>query len=233
MSDLKHRQILVLGGSGQLGSRLVTALASRGAVVLATATTLENAARIPTPASVRLLLDLNSQESIDVLAQYLIETDTQIDGIVNAAGVVAFGPIQDLESDKLEQLFRVNSIGPISLISKLLPALKISGAADKAPFIVTISGVVAEQPMAGLAAYSASKSALFGFTQAIGRELRRDGIRVLDARPGHTETGLASRAISGVSPNFPTGMNPDDVVARIIQAIEGDEKDLASGAFSG
>ncbi len=232
MSDLKHRQILVLGGSGQLGSRIVTSLASRGAVVLATATTLENAARIPTPASVRLLLDLNSQESIDVLAQYLIETDTQIDGIVNAAGVVAFGPIQELEADKLEQLFRVNSMGPISLISKLLPALKTSGSAERSPFIATISGVVAEQPMAGLAAYSASKSALFGFTQAIGRELRRDGIRVLDARPGHTETGLAGRAISGVSPNFPSGMNPDDVVARIIQAIEADEKDLASGAFS-
>jgi cyclic-di-GMP-binding biofilm dispersal mediator protein len=85
--------------------------------------------------------------------------------------------------------------------------------------------------MAGLAAYSASKAAFFAFNQAISRELRRDGIRVIDARPGHTETGLAGRAIGGVAPAFPTGMSADQVSDRIVKAIVEDEKDLPSSAF--
>jgi cyclic-di-GMP-binding biofilm dispersal mediator protein len=109
--------------------------------------------------------------------------------------------------------------------------LKISAAAGNDPFIVNISGVVAESPMAGLAAYSSSKAALYAFGQAISRELRRDGIRVIDARPGHTETGLAGRAIAGVAPTFPQGMSIDQVADRIVKAIAEDEKDLPSSAF--
>jgi cyclic-di-GMP-binding biofilm dispersal mediator protein len=85
--------------------------------------------------------------------------------------------------------------------------------------------------MAGLGAYSASKSALYAFDQAISRELRRDGIRVIDARPGHTETGLAARAIAGQAPAFPQGMTPEHVASRIVAAIVQDEKDLPSSSF--
>jgi cyclic-di-GMP-binding biofilm dispersal mediator protein len=95
-----------------------------------------------------------------------------------------------------------------------------------------MSGVVAESPMAGLAAYSATKAGLWAFGQALTREVRKDGIRVIDARPGHTETGLATRAIAGTSPAFPTGMTPDSVADRIIRAILDGETDLPSTAFA-
>jgi cyclic-di-GMP-binding biofilm dispersal mediator protein len=86
--------------------------------------------------------------------------------------------------------------------------------------------------MAGLAAYSASKAALYGYAQAAARELRRAQIRWIDARPGHTETGLAGRAIFGVAPAFGQGHTADKVVARIVEAISNDEKDLPSGSFT-
>ena len=85
--------------------------------------------------------------------------------------------------------------------------------------------------MAGLAAYSASKTALLGYAQAAARELRRASIRWIDARPGHTETGLASRSIFGQAPAFGAGLEPAAVVARMIEAIMNDEKDLPSGSF--
>ncbi|MFM1784737.1 MAG: hypothetical protein RLZZ579_1014, partial [Actinomycetota bacterium] len=56
-------------------------------------------------------------------------------------------------------------------------------------------------------------------------------IRVFSARPGHTETGLASRAIAGTAPAFPQGMTAEQVVSRLIAAIENDEKDLPSSSF--
>jgi cyclic-di-GMP-binding biofilm dispersal mediator protein len=118
------------------------------------------------------------------------------------------------------------------LISGLLPALRSSAQAGNEPFIVNISGVVAESPMAGLAAYSATKAGLWAFDQALSREVRKEGIRVIDARPGHTETGLASRAIAGIAPAFPTGMAPGWVADRIVSAILNGETDLPSTAFA-
>ena len=67
---------------------------------------------------------------------------------------------------------------------------------------------------------------------ATQRELRREGIRIVDTRPPHTETGLASRAIAGVAPAMPQGLDPDVVAARIVAAIVNDEKDVPAEAFS-
>ncbi|MCU0266703.1 MAG: SDR family NAD(P)-dependent oxidoreductase, partial [Actinomycetia bacterium] len=93
------------------------------------------------------------------------------------------------------------------------------------------SAVVAEHPTAGMAAYSASKAALTAHDVAVGRELRRAGIRVVDARPPHTQTGLAQRPLAGTAPRLPAGLAPDAVAARVVAAIEDDERDLPSAAF--
>ena len=231
MSSLQDKNILVLGGSGALGGLLVQSLSAQGAIVSATATTLDSAGRIPNQASPRLLLDFAQPESIDVLATYLLDSDAPIDGIVNASGVVGFGPIAELEAESFERLMRINATGPIELLSRLQPALLASAAKGNEPFFLNISGVVAEQPMPGLAAYSASKAAMFAFNQAASRELRRVGIRVIDARPGHTETGLSGRAIFGVAPAFPSGMEASAVVNRLVLAITSDERDLPASAF--
>ena len=231
MTELKGKNILVLGASGVLGSTITAALAGHGATVMATSSTIESAERVPQGANPRLLVDLTNQESIRVLVDYLVSSEAKVDGIVNATGVVAFGNFSELDAATLTKLFAVNVTGPMQLIQGLVGLLKASAASGNDPFIVNISGVVAESPMAGIAAYSASKSALYAFDQAISRELRRDGIRVLDARPGHTETGLATRAIAGQAPNFPTGLTPDSVAQRIVKAIVEDEKDLPSSAF--
>ena len=231
MSNLQGRNILVLGGSGVLGGLLVQALAAQGALVSATATSIERAANIPSQASPRLLLDFTQPESIQVLTTYLLESGAPIDGIINATGVVGFGAIADLAAETFEKLMRINATGPIELLAGLHPALLASAAKGNEPFFLNISGVVAEQPMAGLAAYSASKAAMYAFDQAAGRELKKDGIRVIDARPGHTETGLAGRALFGTAPAFATGMAPASVVNRLIAAIENDERDLPASTF--
>jgi cyclic-di-GMP-binding biofilm dispersal mediator protein len=232
MDNLRGKTILVLGASGALGALLTSRLIANGAQVMATTTANEKGDLIPSAASPRLLLDLERPESIEVLVNYLIQSGAKIDGIVNATGVVAFGAASELSPSTLAKLTAVNFTGPIAIISGLLPALKASAAAGNAPFVVNISGVVAESPMAGLAAYSATKAGLWAFDQALTREVRKDGIRVLDARPGHTETGLATRAVAGTAPAFPTGMTPESVADRIVAAILGVESDLPSTAFA-
>jgi short-subunit dehydrogenase len=228
MTELAGKNILVVGATGALGSRLARRLADAGATLVLTGTENSRLAQLDVPGR-RLVVDLT--DGPDAAATLAAESLGGLDGVVVAAGVVAFGPASGLDPATVARLFAVNAAGPIALIAAALPLLAESAAEGREPFVLTISGVVAESPTAGLAAYSASKAALAAFVAAASREARRDGIRLLDARPGHTETGLATRAIAGTAPAFPTGLDPDAVADRIVAAITGGEKDLPSTAF--
>ena len=231
MLSLTGKRVLVVGASGAFGAEFCKQLISAGATVLGTASSAESSVRLGANLHQRLLLDLRNQESIKTLAQYLLHASEQLDGIILASGQVAFGPISETPIDVQNQLIQVNATGPINLVSQLIPKLSAAASAGSNPFVVSISGVIAESPMAGLAAYSSSKTAMHGFAIAAGKELKKQGIRWLDARPGHTESGLASRAVFGQAPNFGVGMDVTHVVSRIVQAIIDDEKDLPSTSF--
>lgn len=222
--NLQGKTVLVVGGSGVLGGALVRALSARGATVLATCRTAESADRIPAEAQLRLLADLESPESIRVLTAYLNQSQP-IDGVVIASGLVGFGGAEQTSLESAARLAQVNYLGPAQLISELLGNLKKSSQ----PFVAAITGVVAEKVFPGMNAYTASKTAFAAWLSSLRLEQR--GIQVLDARPGHTETGLANRAIFGVAPNFPTGMTPEHVTTRIIEALEAGETILESGRF--
>lgn len=231
MSQLAGKTILVVGANGAFGSAISQKLMDSGAAVLGTARSGETSVRLDSNLAGRLLLDLEQPASIKVLADYLLGQATPLDGIILAAGLVGFGQIADTPANLSSRLLQVNALGQIDLIQRLLPKLSDSVLAEREPFIVSISGVIAETPMPGLAAYSASKTAIYGFAQAAAKELRKSRIRWMDARPGHTESGLAARAIFGSAPNFGPGMAVDQVVERILKGILEDERDLPSTAF--
>ena len=216
MATLENKTILVIGANGGLGRHFVQQLGESGAVVISASSSDVN---------------LENAESIERFAKHVLTNHGSVDGVVLASGLVAFGSIAETPAEVRERLMRVNFLGQVDLVSALLPALTSSAESGNAPFVLSISGVIAESPMAGLAAYSASKTALLGYAQAAARELRRASIRWIDARPGHTETGLATRAIFGQAPGFGAGLEPAAVVARMIEAIKNDEKDLPSGSF--
>ena len=231
MLSLTGKRVLVVGATGAFGAEFCNQLIAAGAVVLGTASSAESSVRLSANLHQRLLLDLRNPESIKVLVQYLLHSPEQLDGIILASGLVAFSSIADTPIDVQNQLSQVNATGPINLVSQLIPKLSAAASAGSNPFVLSISGVIAESPMAGLAAYSSSKTAIHGFAIAAAKELKKLGIRWLDARPGHTDSGLASRAIFGQAPNFGTGMDVSHVVSRIVQAVVDDEKDLPSTSF--
>jgi short-subunit dehydrogenase len=134
--------------------------------------------------------------------------------------------VADLSFDAMEELFLTNTFVPIMLARAALPVLSAGGA------IVNISGVIAEANLPGMAAYGASKAAVRAFDQALSREARRRDVRVLDARPPHTETGLSGRAIEGTAPRMPAGLSAARVATVICDALEAGEADLPSAAFT-
>ena len=231
MSIPQNRAILVIGATGAIGSAITNLLVAHGASVYGTASSERSSSRLRADLPMRLILDLENPASIQAVAGYLTSTVNAIDGIVLASGLVAFGELESMPAPVTDRLMKVNFSGQAELVRLLLPLLRNSAAAGKEPFIVSMSGVISEQPMAGLSSYSASKTALYGYASAASKELRRQGIRWIDARPGHTDSGLANRAIYGTAPNFGTGLSVDKVAGRIMEAISNDEKDLPSSSF--
>jgi|LauGreDrversion4_2_1035121.scaffolds.fasta_scaffold506349_1 cyclic-di-GMP-binding biofilm dispersal mediator protein len=229
--ELTGKRILVIGGSGVLGAEFCNQLMALGAEVLATARNVESSLRIPAAVQTRLLVDLESQSSIDTLGDYLSEQFDSIDVVVNAAGLVGFGSWESTGAAASQKLMQVNFLGPASVFAKLTQLLKASASAGTGTYIVNISGVVAEKTFPGMAAYTASKVAASSLMKSLTYDLRREGIKTLDARPGHTETGLAARAIVGVAPAFPNGMTAEHVVSRIIKGLQEDSTELASTDF--
>jgi cyclic-di-GMP-binding biofilm dispersal mediator protein len=158
----------------------------------------------------------------------LSTSGVQLDGIINLAGIVGFGSATDTSASDAQKVMQVNHLGPSAVISALLPVLAKS---ENEPFILSISGVVAEKIFPGMSAYVTSKTAHSTWLKALNLEARRMKIRVIDARPGHTETGLASRAVFGTAPAFPQGMTPQHVVDTIVAAIVTGSNELASENF--
>lgn len=219
----------MVGATGGLGAHLAQGLAAQGARVsligrdgdrlAALADTLGAAAVSVTQ------VDLTRPEAPAVAIEAAVQAAGPIDVLVYAAGVVAFGGIADLDDDVLDDLVLVNLLAPVRLLRSALPHLGEGSA------VVHLSAVLAEAPMAGLAAYGATKAALTSFDGAAARELRRRRVRLLDARPPHTETGLVTRALAGEAPRLPEGLAPTQVADRVVQALLDDETDLPSSAF--
>lgn len=230
MTDLAGKRILITGATGALGSRIATLLAGAGAQLVLTGRDAQKLQDIGLNAEL-FTLDLAQPGAAASLVQTVVSSG-QLDGIVVAHGVVAFGPVAELDPQTVQALMALNQTSVIELIQSAIPALLAAKAAGSEPFILTISGVIADMPTAGMAAYGASKAGLKAFVSATQRELRREGIRVVDTRPPHTETGLASRAIAGVAPAFPQGLEPDAVAVRILAAITTDEKDVPADSFA-
>ncbi|MFN8122321.1 MAG: SDR family oxidoreductase [Thermoleophilia bacterium] len=221
--EISGARVLVAGASGGLGGAIARELAARGARLAVSGRDPERLAGIASATGgVALVRDLTEPTGPEQLVGESAHLLGGLDAVVCAAGVVAFGPVAELDDRVLTQLFTVNALAPIRLSRAALGALGGGGA------IVNVSAIVAEMPTAGMAAYSASKAALTAFDAALRREARRAGVRVLDVRPPHTETGLAQRPLAREGPRLAAGRDPGDVARRIVDALAADaaEADL-------
>lgn len=221
---LPPKSVLIAGGSGGLGAAIARRLADEGSVLTLVARNADRLAAVPVEAR-RVALDLRMPGAAGAAVDAAVEHAGGLDVVVNAVGVVAFGPVAELSIDAMEEVFLTNVFVPIMLAQAASQHLRPGGV------IVNISGVIAEQNLPGMAAYGASKAAVRSFDEGFAREARRAKIRVVDARPPHTETGLASRAIEGSAPKMPEGLSAEAVAAVIVDAIQSDVTDLPSSAF--
>jgi 3-oxoacyl-[acyl-carrier protein] reductase len=189
------RNVIVTGGSRGIGLGIACKLASAGYRVIAIA----RHSSAPLAAAIReasaagaagalefRAFDLSDTAGIAPLVREIRRDAGPIFGLVNNAGLGTSGVLAMMPDADIERLLRVNTISPIVLTKYVVRSMMVSGAGR----IVNISSVVGFAGYSGLAAYSASKSALMGFTRSLAREVGRLGINVNAVAPGFVATSM-------------------------------------------
>lgn len=222
--DLDGARVLVVGATGVLGGLLVDALSEEGARLAVTGRDPDRLAPVAQRAEASYSLDVLDVAACRDVVRRAAEALDGLDVLVVATGVAGFGPAAETEDPVAEELFAVNALGPMALCAEAVPLMPSGGA------IAVLSAILAESPMAGMAAYSASKAALSGYLTALRREVRRQGVSVLDVRPPHMETGLADRAIAGTPPKLPEGHDPHELVTTLLEGIRKGSRELVYDA---
>jgi cyclic-di-GMP-binding biofilm dispersal mediator protein len=221
MTALLDARVLVIGASGVLGRELALECARRGGRIIGTT----QSAAISDECDAEVQADITTSDGRSRILSAVSQLGG-VDVVVIASGVVGFGSHDTVESRDIARLIEVDLIAPLQLLKELSPLISEGGN------ITALTGAVVDVSTLGMSTYSAAKSGLSAAIAIIRREMRARKITVLDARPPHTETGLATRAVFGNAPALKQGLAPSDVARRIVDAIENNESELAPAAFT-
>lgn len=178
MEKLNGKKIVVAGATGGIGTQLVKLLVQSGAEVFMTGRNgdklLALAEKSSIPASHFLAADLGNASQMADLATAVLSNLGTPDILINAAGIGIIKPLEQLSVDDFNQSIQTNLVGTFLFVKSFLPAMKET----KKGLIINIPGVLGKVPMAGAAAYSASKYGIVGMMQSIREELKRTEIRI-------------------------------------------------------
>ncbi|WP_288096373.1 SDR family oxidoreductase [Hydrotalea sp.] len=177
METLKDKCVLLTGATGGIGSKLLPLLHYAGARVFITGRNQEKlaalAASLKLPAQQMFVADISQQEEVTALKNIFFSVFENIDIVINAAGIGIIKPIEQLSTNDFLKSIEYNLLAPFLLIQAFLPAMK----QQRKGLLINIPGVLGKVPMAGAAAYSASKYGLVGMMQSIREEVKRTEIR--------------------------------------------------------
>ena len=217
--DLTGRTILITGASSGIGRDTAMLLSQSHARLILAA---RNADRLEQTRSALEgtghqieVFDLTALDAIPAWIKDIASRFGPLHGVVHSAGVYEVVPLRILTAPKLEEIMRVN----LSAALLLAKGFRQKGCHADGGSLVLLSSVAGLRGHAGLSAYTASKSALFGLARSLAIELARDGIRVNCVAPGLVATEMSTqfeeqtlREMTGVESEYPLGIGkPRDV----------------------
>ncbi|MEH3100431.1 SDR family oxidoreductase [Sphingomonas adhaesiva] len=199
------KAILVTGGGSGIGRAVARLFADKGwRVGLADidATGLrDTAAMLPAERTSTHVMNVRDASQWEhVLAGFAARTGGRIDVVFNNAGIAAGGAFGDMAIDALDRVIDVNFRGMAYGARLSYPYLKRAAAEGGAgACLLNTASASAIYGTAGLAAYSATKFAVRGLTEALDAEWAAEGIRVRSLMPGFIDTNLLSIGVTGTN----------------------------------
>jgi 3-oxoacyl-[acyl-carrier protein] reductase len=169
------------------------------------------------PVALPLAADVGDPKAVAELFAHVVTAFSRLDAVVNAAGVLRRGSIEDTSLTDWEESLRVNLTG-VFLCSQAAVRLMLAQPPDGEGLrghilqIVSGSGV---HGWVGAGAYTASKHGVMGLSEVLRDEVRQKGIKVTTVLPGMVETDMTAH------PDFRERhkLRPEDVAHAVLAAL--------------
>ncbi|MDZ4807234.1 MAG: SDR family oxidoreductase [Bacteroidota bacterium] len=188
METLKGKNVLIIGATGGIGSKTAKLLTASGANLFIAARNKEKLQLLANEINVSsdkiFALDISKPEEVVALKEQFFSQYDSIDVLLNAAGIGIIKSTDELSETDFLRTLNCNLFGPFLLMKSFLPKMKEA----KKGLIINIPGILGKVPMAGAAAYSASKYGLVGMMQSIREEIKRTEIRITNLFLGGVDT---------------------------------------------
>jgi 3-hydroxy acid dehydrogenase/malonic semialdehyde reductase len=223
-TSLAGKLVLVTGASAGIGKALVIALSGAGAEVLATArrkAELDALAKQCGTDKVRTLVgDLNDAGFVAELAA----ATSDIDIMVNNAGILTYAPLMDMEFDDVEAMFRTNVLASF----RVTHAIAKSMIARRRGHIIVMTSIAAREVYRLGVIYCATKHALSAIARGLRIELQGFGIRVSEIAPGMVDTDIRATSnhpavIDAVRSRKFTALTAEEVAEAVVYAAQSDD----------
>ena len=191
----------ITGASSGFGHAFAAHALARGYNVAATARDVTRLRDIAARAPDRVLtlaLDVDRPGDAKAAIDAAAARFGRIDVLINNAGYGIVGAVEETPEAELRAIMETNFFGAIAVTNAALPVLR----AQRSGAIVMMSSLGGQLSFAGFSAYSASKFALEGASEALAQEMAPFGVKVLIVEPGAFRTGFAGSALRGMLVNL-------------------------------
>jgi all-trans-retinol dehydrogenase (NAD+) len=229
-TSLRNKVVFITGGGSGIGRQLAFRMSRLGAKICVVDLNREAAEQVAQnivkegKQALAIHCDVTDKESVRQAAEEARKTFTKVDIIINNAGIVSGAKLVDLELQKVELTFNVNSISHFYTTKEFLPSMLAANSGH----VVTIASMAGKVGNPMMTDYCASKWAAIGFTESLRVELKtmKSRVKTTCINPFYINTGM----FKGVSINpltMFTGMLDEGYVAnRIIWAIQQGEEEV-------
>jgi short-subunit dehydrogenase len=146
-----------------------------------------------------LAADLTEAAQVNQIREQISSQYTSIDMLINCAGEAFIKPFSATDLDAWNRILAINLTSHYQITHALMPLLRES---SNASIVNMVSKVALKGYGAGIAAYSAAKTGLLGFTRALSAELAKEEIRVVAVNPGPVDTPMRRAATPDFDPKL-------------------------------
>jgi uncharacterized protein len=228
--DLRNRHGIITGAGSGIGRTLAEHLGRREARLLLVGrreeSLEETAELVRTAGGVAHVLaaDVTTDGAPEAVANAAREALGAVDLLVNNAGNVRAGRLEDCDIEDIRAMVDLNLTAPILLTRAVLPALR-AAAVERASIVLTVASGIALVGLPYYTTYAATKTGVAAFGHALRRELHGSGVHVATAYPGATATAMMDTSNAGEDLGFGQ-RTVDDVVTDIVDALGRDEHEI-------
>jgi NAD(P)-dependent dehydrogenase (short-subunit alcohol dehydrogenase family) len=214
---LTDRNAVVIGGGRGIGAAVARALAEAGAGIVVAARTVEAIERVAAGLradghrawSVRC--NVTDPHEVQALAKTATEHLEHVDLLVNSAGIASSAPVHKLTLEEWNNSFAVNATGTFLCTQAFLPRM-LAGEWGRIVNVASVAGLTGSRY---IAAYSASKHAVIGFTRCVAAEVAAHGVTANAVCPGFVDTDMTAESIDRIVDA--TGVSRDQALEAILE----------------